>query len=71
MAIDFQLVKKKVTNDLSHSSIKIVDMVNILEKGTLFDVALTPTQISDLETKLKTEAGLLKTIAGDIKMMVG
>ena len=69
MVIDYEEVRSNV-NELNRSAIKIVDMLSVLEKGSLFDELLTQTQISGLKTSLKSEADSLKTIAGEIKTLV-
>ena len=69
MAIDYEAVRDK-NNKLNQSAIRIVDMINIVEKGILFSEPLTQAQINGLKLSLKTEADNLKTIAGDIKTLV-
>ena len=74
MAINYELVRTKI-NELNRTAISIVDMLAILERGTLIDtplnsVTLTQTQIDGLKANLESEANNLKTIAGEIKEIV-
>ena len=69
MAIDYEAVRVKV-NEFNQSAIKIVDMLAILEAETVQGEPLTPSQVSGLKGRLKTEADSLKVLAGEIKTLV-
>ena len=74
MAIDYYETTKKV-NELNRIIINIIDMLVILERGTLINtplnsVTLTTSQISGLKLNLKNHGDILTTLAGEIKDLI-
>lgn len=74
MVIDSELVRQKV-NDLNRICIRIVDILAILERGTLAEtmldsVNLTASQINGLKANLELEGDELTTLSGEIKDMI-
>ena len=74
MAIDYYETTKKV-NELNRIIINIIDMLVILERGTLINtplnsVTLTTSQISGLKLNLENQGNTLKTLAGEIKDLI-
>lgn len=71
MAINYNGARQKV-NELNRIAIKIVDMLAILERGSIVNavIVLTPGQVTEMKVHLETEGNTLKTVAGEIKDLV-
>ncbi len=68
--MDYVLIRAK-DNELSTKKIELVNVLEILELGALYGIALTSDQIISLNNKAKDIAKDMKDLAQDIKALVG